>query len=182
MKIAFVSGSLRKDSFNTSLLREVETMLPAGVEAVWVNIDLPIYNGDLDVPGQVPEAAALLRAQIRDADAVLLSTPEYNYAIAGGVKNMIDWVSRPPVENFWRGKLVAVIGASPSFAGTARGQAMTKAAFMLVGARLFSGAEVLVATAHERFDASGRLHHAQTREVVEDFTSNLVAFVKHEQR
>ena len=182
MKIALVSGSLRKGSYNTSLLREIEALLPEGVEVSWVNIDLPIYNNDIDVPGQVPEAAALARAQVRDADAVLISTPEYNYAIAGGVKNLLDWVSRPPQENFWRGKLVAVIGASPSFAGTARGQAMTKTAFMLVGARLFTEMEVLVAAAHDRFDASGRLEDAQTREVVENFTNKLVAFVKHEQR
>lgn len=182
MKIAFVSGSLRKNSYNTSLLREVEAMLPEGVEAVWVNIDLPIYNNDLDVPGQVPEAPALARAQIRDADAVLISTPEYNYAIAGGVKNLLDWVSRPPAENAWRGKTVAIIGASPSFAGTARGQAMTKTAFMLVGARVFIDGEVLLASAHERFDAEGKLQHAQTRDVVVDFTAKLVAHIKHEQR
>lgn len=177
MKIALVTGSLRKDSYNTSALRFVEANLPAGVEATWVSIDLPIYNSDIDTPETLPAPAKRVREQLKDADAVLISTPEYNYAIAGGVKNFLDWASRPPHENIWKGKPVGIIGASPGFSGTARGQAMTKAAFLLVGAQVFSGAEVLIGEAHNRFDDKGQLKDELSQKAVRHFITKFTEFV-----
>lgn len=169
MKIALISGSLRRDSYNTSVLRAFESMLPEGVDAQWLDIDLPLYNNDLDTPDLLPEKAKLLREQLHAADAVVVCTPEYNYAVPGTVKNTIDWGSRPPGKSVWGGKRIAVMGASPSFTGTARSQQMTKTCFLMAGATIFSETEVLIAQAHERIDDDGLLTDELTSTMLEQF-------------
>lgn len=178
MKIALISGSLRRDSFNTSVLRAFESMLPDGVDAQWIDIDLPLYNNDLDTPELLPEKAKLLREQLQAADGVVVCTPEYNYAIPGTVKNTIDWASRPPGKGVWGGKRVAVIGASPSFTGTARAQQMTKTCFLMAGARLFTEPEVLIAQAHERITSDGELTDTPTRAILEKFVESFLRFLR----
>lgn len=179
MKIALISGSLRRDSYNTSLLRTLESMLPEGVEALWIDIDLPLYNFDIDTPELLPEKAAKLREQLREADGVVVCTPEYNYAIPGTVKNTIDWASRPPGEGVWGGKRVAVIGASPGFTGTARGQHMTKTCFLMAGACLYTQSEVLVGSAHTRMNEQHQLTDEATLEVLKKFTAKFLDFVRN---
>src|SRR5262249_55082282 len=112
MRILAVSGSLRAGSFNTSLLRAALEAAPEGVELeLWEGIrDLPLYDEDLE--DDAPDSVRRLREDWAAADAILFSTPEYNGSVPGGLKNAIDWASRPRLEGVLRNKTVAVVGAS----------------------------------------------------------------------
>ena len=112
IRILGISGSLRRGSHNTSLLRAAARSLPPGVELERFDglADLPHYNEDLDHE-PVPAAVARLRAAIAAADGLLIATPEYNGSIPGVLKNAVDWASRPFPDNAVKGKPVAVIGA-----------------------------------------------------------------------
>lgn len=177
MKLVLISGSLRKASHNTKTLNALEPLFDATVTCTRVSIDLPLYNEDLENTDDLPASVTTLRDAISEADGVIICSPEYNYAIPGTVKNALDWVSRPPGENRWMNKPVGILGASPSFTGTARGQTMVKTCFLLVGARVFSGEQVLIAEAHQRFDDDGKLTHEPTRTVMKQFADKFVQFV-----
>src|SRR5690606_24717109 len=127
------SGSLRKESYNTALLRAAQSLLPAnaGMETARID-DLPLYNDDLRKQG-FPPPAERLREQVRRADAVLIVSPEYNYSIPGVLKNAIDWISRPPDQPFAK-KPVAIMGASPSQLGTGRMQYHLRQSFVFLNA------------------------------------------------
>jgi chromate reductase len=157
MRILAVSGSLREGSFNTSLLRAALEAAPDGVELeLWEGIgELPLYDEDHDV-GDVPESVRHLREDWAAAEAILFSTPEYNGSVPGGLKNAIDWASRPRVEAVLRNKPVAVVGASTGQFGALWAQQDLKRILGIAGARVI-GTEIPVSRAHERFDAEGRL-------------------------
>jgi len=157
MRILAVSGSLRAGSFNTSLLRAALEAAPEGVELeLWEGLgDLPLYDETLE-GGDVPASVRRLREAWGTADAILFSTPEYNGSIPGGLKNAIDWASRPRLEGVLRNKPVAVVGASTGQFGALWAQQDLKRILGVAGARVV-GTEIPVARAHERFDAEGRL-------------------------
>ena len=163
MKILAVSGSLRADSYNTSLLRAAAEVAPAGVELEpWEGIgELPVYDQDLE-SGEAPAAVARLRADWEAADAILFATPEFNGSVPGGLKNAIDWASRPKFEATLTGKTVAVVGASTGRFGALWAQTDLKKILGAAGARVV-GTEIPVSRAQERFDAAGRLLDAEVR-------------------
>ena len=154
-RILGISGSLRRDSHNTNLLRaaaeaagpDVELVLYAGLK------DIPPYDEDDDVHPR-PESVARLNAAIADADAVLFSTPEYNSSIPGQLKNALDWVSRPVATNVLRNKPVAVVGASTGGFGAVWAQAELRKVLSALGARVLD-IEVPVPHAHTRFGEEG---------------------------
>jgi chromate reductase len=156
MKVLAVSGSLRESSYNTSLLRAAVEAAPDGIELeVWEGLgELPLYDEDLD--DDVPESVHRLRESWAAADAILFSTPEYNGSVPGGLKNAIDWASRPKLEGVLRNKPVAVVGASTGQFGALWAQQDLKRILGIAGARVV-GTEIPVARAHERFDHEGRL-------------------------
>ena len=156
MRILAVSGSLRENSYNTSLLRAAVEAAPEGVELEsWEGIgDLPLYDEDLET--DVPESAHRLREDWGAADAILFATPEYNGSVPGGLKNAVDWASRPRLEGVLRNKPVAVVGASTGQFGALWAQQDLKRILGVAGARVV-GTEIPVARAHERFDHEGRL-------------------------
>ena len=156
MRILAVSGSLRERSFNTSLLRAALEAAPEGVELeLWEGIgELPLYDEDLE--GGAPESVRRLRADWAAADAILFATPEYNGSVPGGLKNAIDWASRPKLEAVLRNKPVAVVGTSTGQFGALWAQQDLKRILGIAGARVV-GTEIPVARAHERFDVEGRL-------------------------
>ena len=156
MRLLAVSGSLRESSFNTSLLRAALEAAPDGVELeLWEGIgELPLYDEDLE--GDVPESVRRLREDWAAADAILFSTPEYNGSVPGGLKNAIDWASRPRLEAVLRNKPVAVVGASTGQFGALWAQQDLKRILGVTGARVV-GTEIPVSRAHERFDTEGRL-------------------------
>ena len=156
MRILAVSGSLRESSFNTSLLRAAIEAAPDGVELeLWEGIgDLPFYDQDLE--DDLPESARRLREAWDAADAILFATPEYNGSVPGGLKNAIDWASRPRLEAVLRNKPVAVVGASTGQFGALWAQQDLKRILGVAGARVV-GTEIPVGRAEERFDNEGRL-------------------------
>jgi chromate reductase len=159
MRILAVSGSLRADSHNTNLLRAAVEAAPEGVEVELFDPailrDLPLYDQDLDTVN-VPASVARLRQQWSAADAILFATPEYNGSVPGGLKNAIDWASRPRFEAALRNKTVAVVGASTGQFGAMWAQGDLRRILGLAGARVV-GDELPVTHAHERFDGEGRL-------------------------
>ena len=168
MRILGISGSLRRDSHNTALLRAVAELLPPGDELVlWDGLrDVPPYDQDLD-DAPAPQAVQALRAAVTAADLVLFSTPEYNSSIPGTLKNALDWASRPHASHVFRNKPVAVIGASAGTFGAVWAQAELRKVLVAMGARV---AEVEVAVGHaaEKFDDEGRLVDEDVRAQLAD--------------
>jgi chromate reductase, NAD(P)H dehydrogenase (quinone) len=171
MRLLAVSGSLRRDSHNSRLLRAAAQQLPPGVE-------LELYEGLKQIPpfdedDEAAPAPEVLewRAAIEAADAVLFATPEYNSSIPGQLKNGVDWASRPKAQAALRNKPVAVIGASTSMFGALWSQAELRKVLAASGARVLDN-ELAVATAHEAFDGEDQLIEAELGDalgsVVED--------------
>jgi chromate reductase len=159
MSILLVSGSLRADSHNTQLLRAALGAAPEEVELeLWNGLgDLPIYDQDLDDSAdEVPASVRRLREEWAAADAILFSTPEYNGSVPGGLKNAIDWASRPVRESALTNKTVAIVGASTGQFGAMWAQADLRKILGTAGARVV-GDELPVTRAHQKFDGYGRL-------------------------
>jgi len=156
VRVLAVSGSLRESSFNTSLLRAAIEAAPDGIELeLWEGLgELPLYDDDLE--SDTPESVRRLRDEWGAADAILFSTPEYNGSVPGGLKNAIDWASRPGQDAVLRNKTVAVIGASTGQFGALWAQQDLKRILGIAGARVV-GTEIPVGRAEERFDPEGRL-------------------------
>jgi chromate reductase len=176
MRILALSGSLRRDSYNTRLARAAGELAPDGVRVELYPPELlaaiPPYDADIDDLGQ-PESVTQLKQAIREADAVLVATPEYNSSIPGQLKNVLDWVSRPLAESPLRGKPTTVVGASTSAYGAVWAQADARKVLGMLGARLVE-AEVAVPHAAERFDEGGRLVDDETREQLASAVADLV--------
>jgi chromate reductase, NAD(P)H dehydrogenase (quinone) len=156
MRVLALSGSLRRDSLNTRLLRAAQELGGPGVEFISYEslATIPPFNQELEhrQPAEVHE----LRQRIEAADAVLIATPEYNGSIPGGLKNAVDWASRPFPDNAWRDKPVAVIGASTGIFGAVWAQAQLRKALDMAGARVIDAA-LAVGSAHDAFLPSGAL-------------------------
>jgi len=175
VRILALSGSLRQDSSNTRLLRAAAEEAPDGVEvAIWSGLkEIPPYDQDDDiVPG--PEPVAAFREAIRDADAVLIATPEYNFSVPGVLKNAIDWASRPLATNPFRNKPVAVIGASAGMFGAVWSQAeLRKILGQALGAQV-ADIEVAVGRSFDKFDDDGQLVDDDVRSQLRDAVSVLL--------
>jgi chromate reductase len=175
MKVLAIAGSLRRGSHNRALLLSAAELLPAEVEFELFD-DLkaiPPYDEDDDVEPAAP-AVARLRTAIAGADALLISTPEYNSSIPGPLKNALDWASRPLATSVLRNKPVAVIGASTGAFGAVWSQAELRKVLGAAGARVLD-VELAVGHAAERFDAAGRLSDAQLREELAEVLATLQA-------
>ncbi len=175
MKLLAISGSLRRESHNTKLLRAAEDLLPPSAQLVFFDglRDLPPYNEDDDVD-PAPQPVQRLRQAIADADAVLIATPEYNASIPGHLKNAIDWASRPFPGNALRGKPAAVIGASTSMFGAAWAQAELRKVLGVTGARVVDR-DLPVSVAEETFDAQFQLVDEDHRKRLAEILDELLA-------
>jgi chromate reductase, NAD(P)H dehydrogenase (quinone) len=155
IRILAISGSLRERSFNRALLRAAAELAPPHVELVEFDIShLPHYHGDVEAGGGHEEVDRI-RAAVREADGLLLATPEYNRGTSGVLKNAIDWLSRPALVSVLRWKPVAVIGASTGRGGTRRAQQQVREALHFPGAEVVDGPEVAIALARDSFDEEG---------------------------
>ena len=175
MHVLAISGSLRRDSFNTLLLGAAAEIAPDDLEVEIYDglATIPPYDADDEALG-TPPAVADLKRRIAAADGVLIATPEYNSSIPGQLKNALDWVSRPIKENPLRNKPTAVIGASTSAYGGVWAQAELRKVLGILGARVVEG-EVAVPNAAEHFDPAGRLVHGEAREQIAQLLDDLVA-------
>jgi chromate reductase len=174
MRVLGISGSLRRDSYNSGLLRAAAGLLPSGVELeVFEGLKaIPPYDADDDVGGG-PEPVAALREAIADADAVLIATPEYNASVPGVLKNALDWASRPHASNVLRGKPAAVVGASTGMFGAVWAQGDARKILSTIGARVIDR-ELPVPEAAERFDADGTLRDPEIEEQLAEMVAELV--------
>ncbi len=172
------AGSLRRGSYNRALLRAATELAPSALHIMVLELDdIPLYSEDIEAAA-APPSVVQLRDAVRGTDGLLIATPEYNYGVPGVLKNTIDWLSRPPRDSALDGKVPAVMGASRGITGTARGQLQLRQAFVFTNTYALLQPEVLVGSAHEKFDADGRLVHQATRDVLATFLqrfSDLIA-------
>ena len=177
IKILGIAGSLRKGSFNQAALRAAAELVPDGAKIAIYDIDgFPGFNQDMDQdpPAKVKE----FKQRIRDADAVLFSSPEYNYSIPGVLKNAIDWASRPYGDSAWDGKPAAIMGVSPGNIGTARMQYHLRQVMVFLNMFPLNRPEVMIGKAAEKFDENGNLTDEQTREFIGKMLVSLVEWTQ----
>lgn len=166
-----ISGSLRKASTNTLLMREAARLFGPD-QFVEGDIRLPLYDGDLEEAEGIPTPVQALADQIKAADAVIISTPEYNKSISGSLKNALDWVSRTK-DAPWRDKPVAIMSAAAGRAGGERTQFALRLCLMPFRPRLLQGPEVLVAASGSQFDDQGQLTNERYAQTLTDLMVEL---------
>jgi len=171
------AGSLRKGSYNKSLLRAALEMVPADAELEIFDIEgIPPFNQDLE--NQPPEKVKEFKAKIRAADAILIATPEYNYSIPGVLKNAIDNASRPYGDNAFDGKPVAIMGASIGMLGTARSQYHLRQSLVFLNMYPLNQPEVMVPFAQEKIDQNGQVIDQKTREKIRELLEALIIWTR----
>jgi chromate reductase, NAD(P)H dehydrogenase (quinone) len=178
--IVGLSGSLRAGSLNTALLRAAVEHMPPGSTLDVASIKgIPLYDGDVEASSGIPAVVDDLKSRIVAGDGLLLVTPEYNNSIPGVFKNAIDWLSRPPADSarVFRGRAVAVMGASPNPFGTLLSQTAWLPVLKTLGTRAFFGARLQVSRAGDVFDEDGKLVDDRVREQLQKFLNGFVEFV-----
>jgi chromate reductase len=164
MKLLAITGALRKDSFNTQLLKAVKELAPADMEIEIVTLHgVPLYDGDEEVKHGVPASVKALKEKVKQADGVIISTPEYNFSVPGVLKNGLDWMSRSG--NPFKWKRVGVMGASESPIGTARSQYHLRQNLVGLEAITMPKPEIFVALAPTKF-AAGELTDETTKKII----------------
>src|SRR2546426_9327664 len=177
VRILGIPGSLRKASYNKAALRAARELLPGGATLEIFGLDgIPPFNQDED--RQPPPRVVELKARIREADAILIATPEYNYSVPGVLKNAIDWASRPYGDSAWAGKPVAIMGASVGTIGTARAQYHLRQTFVFLNMFPINQPEVMIGNAAERFDAEGNLTDEMTKDFIRQLLQNLLEWTR----
>lgn len=165
MNIVAISGSLRKDSFNTTLLRSLSALAPAGMSIQIADISaLPFFNQDDEA--SFPASAQALKDSIEAADGVIIATPEYNRSFPGVLKNAIDWASRPWGKNSFAGKPVLTMGVSVGKISTAVAQNHLKQVLTYLDMQVIGQPELYIGPASEVFDAEGNITDASTKELL----------------
>lgn len=176
-----ISGSLRRNSFNAGLLRAARDAMPAGATLEIGSIaGIPLYNADEEEAGGIPAPVAALKDLIAGSDGLLLVTPEYNNGIPGVFKNAIDWLSRPnaDIARVFRGRKVALIGASPGGFGTILAQDHFLPVLRTLGVSLWTQGRLMVSGAGKAFDAEGNLTDAAVRARLAEFMAGFVGAVR----
>ena len=179
-KVLGISGSLRRGSYNSALLRAATRLMPADATLEVASIrGIPLYDGDVEAQG-IPATVTQLKEAIVSADGVLLVTPEYNNSIPGVFKNTIDWLSRPSadIKRVFGGRPFALIGASPGPFGTVQSQAAWLPVLRTLGTQPWFGGRLMVSRAATVFDDSGALKDAAVEEQLRQFLAGYVAFLR----
>jgi len=172
-RILGFAGSLRQQSYNRAALRAATQLAPPGV--IISTFDLAgIPSFDQDDELHPPAPIVEFKKRIREADALLFVTPEYNYSISGVLKNAIDWVSRPYGDNAWSGKPAAIMGASIGMFGTARAQYHLRQIFVNINILPINQPEIMIANAAQRFDSDGNLTDETSKKLIRQLLENLV--------
>ena len=177
IRILGIAGSLRRASYNRGALRAAAQLAPEGAAVEIFELDdIPIYNQDDD---QEPPARIVeFKRRIREADALLFVTPEYNYSVPGVLKNAIDWASRPYGDSAWNDKPAAIMGASIGNIGTARAQYHLRQMFVFLNIHAINQPEAMIGNAAERFDTEGNLTDEGTKEHIRKLLQSLVDWTR----
>jgi len=179
-RVLGISGSLRRGSHNSALLRAATRLMPPGATLEVGSIrGIPLYDYDVEVRG-IPAAVAQLKEAIVAADGVLLVTPEYNNSLPGVFKNAIDWLSRPSadIKRVFTGRPFAVIGASPGQFGTVQSQTAWLPVLRTLGVHAWFGGRLALARADNLFDEDGNLKDAAVEEQLKQYLAGYVGFVR----
>jgi len=177
VRILGIAGSLRRDSYNRATLRAATKLAPEGTSIETLELDgLPGFNQDEEQ--NPPTKVVELKKLVREADAILFVTPEYNYSVPGVLKNAIDWASRPYGDSAWNGKPAAIMGASIGAIGTARAQYHLRQMMVFLNMFPVNQPEVMIGNASERFDAQGNLTDDATKEFIRQLLQNLVEWTR----
>ena len=177
IRILGIAGSLRHESYNRAALRTATTLVPAGALLEPFELDgIPVFNQDEEQ--NPPAKVAELKRRIREADAILFVTPEYNYSVPGVLKNAIDWASRPYGDSAWNGKPAANTGASPGAIGTARAQYHLRQILVYLNMFPINQPEVMIGNAAARFDKEGNLTDETTKDFIRQLLKNLVEWTR----
>lgn len=175
-----IAGSLRRASYNGSLLRAAVELAPPGLTLEVASIrDIPLYDGDVEAAQGVLAPVAELKDRIASADGLLLVTPEYNNSIPGVFKNAIDWLSRPAkdISRVFGNKKVGLIGATPGRGGTRLAQAAWLPVFRTLGMRPWFGSQLYVAEAGKAFDSEGNLTDDAIKKLLAGYMAGFAAFI-----
>lgn len=181
IKIIGLSGSLRRQSYNTSLLRAAAELMPDGAELTVKTIHgIPLFNEDDEDATGLPQSVTDLKEGIASADGLLLATPEYNNSLPGAFKNAIDWLSRPSedIGRIFGGRPVAIIGASPGGFGTTLAQGAWLPVLRTLGTKPWFGGRLLASRAHTLFDDSGALTDSAMKAQLQKFMKGFVDFAR----
>ena len=180
VKLLGISGSLRRGSYNSALLRAATRLMPPDSVLEVASIrGIPLYDADVEAQG-IPASVSALKEAVVAAQGVLLVTPEYNNGIPGVFKNTIDWLSRPgaDIKRVFGGRPFAVMGASPGGFGTVLSQAAWLPVMRTLGTQFWSGGRMAVSRANTVFDESGNLKDPGVEELLKTFLAGYVAFVR----
>src|SRR6185312_3304875 len=177
IRILGFAGSLRKDSFNRALLRNAVSFIPDNSSLEIFELDgIPPFNQDAEK--DMPEKVRDFKSKIRGADAILISTPEYNYSVPGVLKNAIDSASRPYGDNPFDGKPVAIMSASIGILGGARAQYHLRQIFVFLNMYPINRPEVMVTFAQDKFDSQGKLIDESTQMFLRQLIQNLINWTR----
>lgn len=181
LRIIGLSGSLRRGSYNTALIRAAAELAGDGVTIEPATArGIPLYDGDLEEAEGVPEAVEALKERIAAADGLLIATPEYNNAVPGVLKNAIDWLSRPPkdIGRVFRDRPVAIVGATPGAFGTAHAQAAWLPVIRTLRMRAWFGGRLMLSRAGDAFAADGTLTDEDQQKKLAEFVAGFAAFIR----
>ena len=177
LKILGIAGSLRKASYNRGALRAAQQLCPEGASLEVFELDgIPPFNQDEEQ--KAPARVVELKKKIREADAILFVTPEYNYGLPGVLKNAIDWASRPYGDNAWNGKPCALMSAAMSMGGGIRAQYQLRQWFVFLNMDAVVQPEVAINNVGERFDESSNLKDETSKKLIAQLLQNLVQKVR----
>lgn len=183
MKLIGFSGSLRKASFNTSLLKAAKSLTPDNVELEIINIDaIPLYNGDLEDEHGIPNAVLSIKDKIAEADGLIISSPEYNHSIPGVLKNALDWLTRPAedISRVFGNKPIAIVGASPGGFGTFNAQTAWLPILRFLKVRPYFRNRITVSQAFKVFDSEGELQDPEIRDQLKTYLRDFCDFATEE--
>lgn len=179
--IVGLSGSLRRGSYNTALIRAAAEVAGDGVTIEPATLHgIPLYDADLEATEGIPEAVTELKERIAAADGLLIATPEYNHGVPGVLKNGIDWLSRPPkdIGRVFRDLPVAILGASPGGFGTIQSQRAWLPTLRTLKTRTWFGGQLMVSRAGDAFAEDGRLADEERLKQLTGFVEGFAAFVR----
>ncbi|GAB4190048.1 MAG: NADPH-dependent FMN reductase [Simkaniaceae bacterium] len=182
MQIIAISGSLRKKSFNTALINNAIYLASNNCNIELATLEnIPLYNGDEEEKYGVPEPVEKIKKKIKTADALLISTPEYNNSIPGVLKNALDWLTRPPADipEVFGGKVVGLFGATIGNMGTLNAQTAWLPIFRTLSMRPWFGKKLFLSKAKEKFDDQGLLTDQHTKEKLQEYIAEFIQFIKN---